>query len=62
MENNKIKVLHYIKHLEYGGGEMLLYNLYQHMNRDKIQFDFLVNTNKEEALDKRLKDLGSEII
>ena len=62
MENDKIKVLHYIKYLEYGGSEMLLYNLYQHMNRDKIQFDFLVNTNREEALDEKLKSLGSEII
>lgn len=62
MDNNKIKVLHYIKHLEYGGGEMLLYNLYQHMDREKIQFDFLVNTNKEEALNEKLKALGSEII
>lgn len=62
MAEDKIRVLHYIKHLEYGGGEMLLYNLYQHMDRNRIQFDFLVNTDKEEALDKKMKILGSEII
>ena len=62
MKNQKIKVLHYIKHLECGGGEMLLYNLYQHMNRDKVQFDFLVNTNKEEALNGKLKALGCKVI
>lgn len=62
MENEKIKVLHYIKHLEYGGGEMLLYNLYQHMDRNRIQFDFLVNTSKKEALNEKLENLDSEII
>lgn len=62
MTDGKIKVLHYIKHLEYGGGEMLLYNLYQHMDRNRIQFDFLVNTEEQEALDEKMKILGSEIV
>ena len=40
-----MRVLHYIKHLETGGGESLVFNLYQHIERDKVQFDFAVNTN-----------------
>lgn len=62
MNQSKIKVLHYIKHLESGGGEMLLYNIYKNIDREKVQFDFLVNCAKEEKLDPKIKALGGEKI
>lgn len=62
MEKEPIRVLHYIKHLESGGGETLLYNIYKHIDREKIQFDFLVNDSKEEKLDKKIEKLGGKKI
>lgn len=56
-----IRLLHYIKHLQTGGGESLIYNLYQHIDREKIQFDFAVNTNEEERLDAYIKGMGGNI-
>lgn len=54
-------MLHYIKHLETGGGEMLVYNIYQHIDRDKVQFDFAVNTAEREYLDEKIESLGGRI-
>ena len=54
-------MLHYIKHLETGGGESLIFNLYQHIDRDKIQFDFAVNTKDEERLDDAIREMGGQI-
>lgn len=53
-----IKVLHYIKHLGSGGGEAFLYNIYQNIDRSRVQFDFLVNTSKQELLDDKITALG----
>lgn len=61
-KQTKIKVLHYIKHLGSGGGETLLYNIYQNIDRDKVQFDFLVNCAKEEKLDAKIIELGGRKI
>lgn len=57
-----IRVLHYIKHLNTGGGEMLLYNILKNIDRDKVQFDFLVNDAKEEYLTEEVKKLGARVI
>lgn len=62
MQEEPIRVLHYIKHLESGGGEVLLYNLYKNIDREKIQFDFLVNEVKEEKLDEKIRSLGGRKI
>lgn len=58
MDNKPIRVLHYIKHMESGGGETLLYNIYQNIDRSQVQFDFLVNNSKQEKLDKKISALG----
>lgn len=62
MDPDKIKVLHYIKHLESGGGETLIYNIYKRIDRSKIQFDFLVNQEKEEILNSKVRKLGGKVI
>lgn len=56
-----IRVLHYIKHLETGGGESLIFNIYQHIDRNKVQFDFAVNTKDEERLDEHIRKMGGHI-
>lgn len=62
MDNKPVRVLHYIKHLESGGGETLLYNIYQNIDRSQVQFDFLVNDSKEEKLDRKISRLGGRKI
>lgn len=62
MYSKPVRVLHYIKHLESGGGETLLYNIYQNIDHSKVQFDFLVNDSKEEKLDKKIRELGGRKI
>jgi glycosyltransferase involved in cell wall biosynthesis len=60
----KIKVLHCIAELNSGGVERLLYNYYVHMNRDEIQWDFVITAGDEHVpgmLEQPLKDLGSKI-
>lgn len=56
-----IRVLHYVKHLETGGGESLIFNIYQHIDRNKVQFDFAVNTKEEERLDDAIRKMGGQI-
>lgn len=62
MSSEPIRVLHYIKHLDSGGGETLVYNLYKNINRNKIQFDFLVNQREKEKLNEKIETLGGRII
>lgn len=57
----QMRVLHYIKHLETGGGESLVFNIYQHIDRNRIQFDFAVNTKKKECLDEQIMGMGGSI-
>ena len=58
MTEKPIRILHYIKHLESGGGETLVYNIYKTIDRETIQFDFLVNTERKELLDDKVAALG----
>ena len=41
MSNNKIKVLHLELDEHLGGIESFLYNLYNAIDREKVQFDFV---------------------
>ena len=61
MSGNPVRVLHYIKHLETGGGESLIFNIYQNIDREKVQFDFAVNTKDEERLDEQIRGMGGRI-
>lgn len=60
MSIQTIRVLHYIKHMESGGGETLLYNLYRNINRENVQFDYLTYTSREELLDSKMKSMGAK--
>lgn len=41
-----------------GGVESCIMNYYRHVDKDKIQFDFLCNTHKQVAYEEELKRLG----
>ena len=54
-----IRVLHLVRYLEQGGIQNLLMNLYRHIDRNEVQFDFLVCG--EGTFDDEVKELGGNI-
>lgn len=59
MRNEPIKVLQVIRHMNVGGAETFIMNLYRNIDRKKIQFDFLVYG--EGFFDEEIKKLGGKI-
>ena len=56
-----VRVLHVLGTTCLGGAESRIMDLYRHIDRDKIQFDFLIHTPKEGFFDKEIKKLGGNI-
>ncbi|MGO4543332.1 glycosyltransferase family 1 protein [Paenibacillus sp. 2TAB23] len=54
-----LRVLHVVVNMNRGGAETLLMNMYRHIDRSKIQFDFL--TCKEGVFDDEIRSLGGII-
>ena len=57
----KIHVLHVVGQMNFGGTEAFLMNLLRTIDREKYQFDFVEQTDKECAHDKEILSLGSTI-
>lgn len=56
-----VRVLHIVTYMGRGGLETMLMNYYRHINRDKVQFDFLVHRDFEADYDKEILTLGGKI-
>lgn len=56
-----IRVLHVVTHMNRGGLETMLMNYYRNINRDKVQFDFLVHRDYRADYDDEIKKLGGRI-
>lgn len=56
-----IRVLHVLGNTQLGGAESRVMDLYRHMDRERVRFDFLVHTEKEGHFDKEIKELGGRI-
>ncbi len=56
-----IRVLHVLGTTNLGGAESRIMDLYRHIDREKIQFDFLVHTNKEGFFDREIIQMGGNI-
>lgn len=57
----KIRVLHVVTYMGRGGLETMLMNYYRHIDREKVQFDFLVHRNIEADYDQEIRSLGGRI-
>ena len=57
-----IRILHSVSNMDRAGIETMLMNFYRHVDRDKIQFDFLVNKPDPGAYDEEIRSLGGRII
>lgn len=56
-----IRILHILQRMEAGGTQALLMNIYRKINRDKVQFDFLVEYNEKQFYDDEIIKLGGKI-
>lgn len=56
-----IRVLHVIGIMNRGGAEMMIMNLYRHIDRSKVQFDFVENSCEPAAFDEEILSLGGHI-
>lgn len=56
-----IRVLQVIGKMDRGGAETMIMNLYRNIDRNKIQFDFIVHTNDKGNFDDEITSLGGRI-
>lgn len=56
-----IRVLQIVTTMNRGGLETMLMNYYRHINRDKVQFDFLVHRQEEGDYEQEILSLGGRI-
>lgn len=56
-----IRVLQVVGNMDYGGVETLLMELFRHIDRAAVQFDFLVHDNQKGLYDDEIYDLGGQI-
>lgn len=56
-----IRVLHVLGGLERGGAETMVMNLYRNIDREKIQFDFIIHTPLKQAYYEEILSLGGKI-
>lgn len=55
------RILHVFGTLNRGGAETLIMNIYRNIDRDKIQFDFMVHHKEEGAFENEVKSLGGKV-
>ena len=58
MKNEPIRVLHITEMLSAAGIESFIMNVYRNIDRERVQFDFLVLRNEKEFYDDEILELG----
>ena len=56
-----VRVLHSVSNMDRAGIETMIMNYYRHIDRTKVQFDFLANKSKKGAYDEEIKKMGGNI-
>lgn len=59
--DKQIRILHVIGQMNRGGAESMIMNIYRKIDKDKIQFDFVVHTDDICAFDEEILTLGGKI-
>lgn len=57
----QVRVLHVLGSTNLGGAESRIMDLYRHIDRERVQFDFLVHTADEGHFDKEIEGMGGRI-
>lgn len=58
---NTIRVLHIVGKMDRAGAETMLMNLYRHIDRTQVQFDFITFTQEQGDYDEEILALGGRI-
>lgn len=61
MQTDPVRVLNVLGTTNLGGAESRVMELYRALDRDKVQFDFLVHTEKEGQYNREIQRLGGRI-
>ena len=61
MKSNIIRILHIVTYMGRGGLETMIMNYYRNIDRNRVQFDFLVHRDFEADYDEEIKELGGKI-
>ena len=56
-----IRVLHMIASLDVGGSQTMMMNIYRNIDREKIQFDFVIDRPEETYFADEIKALGGRV-
>ena len=56
-----IRVLHIVGQMDRAGAETMLMNLYRHIDRTQVQFDFIKFTTQQGDYDDEIQELGGRI-
>lgn len=56
-----IRILHVLGNTQLGGAESRVMDLYRHLDRSRVQFDFLVHTDQKGHFDEEIGRLGGRI-
>lgn len=56
-----IRILHVLGNTQLGGAESRIMDLYRHMDRSKVQFDFVVHSKEEAYFNEEIRQLGGRI-
>ena len=56
-----IRILHVLQRMEAGGTQALLMNLYRNIDKEKVQFDFLVEYPNKQFYDDEITEMGGKI-
>lgn len=61
IESYPIRVLCVFSSLDRGGAESMCMNLYRHIDRTKVQFDFVKHTSSKGSFEDEIHDLGGRV-
>lgn len=59
--NNPIRILNIVPNMRAAGIETFIMNVYRNIDRNKVQFDFLVHNKRREFFDDEIERLGGRI-
>lgn len=61
MQNNIVRILNVVPNMRAAGIETFVMNVYRNIDRSKVQFDFLVHSQKKEFFDDEIERMGGRI-
>lgn len=59
--NNQVRILQVIGSLEHGGSQSMIMQLYRNINREKMQFDFIINEKDGAFYKEEIEKMGGKV-